>query len=234
MSKLKIVLIIFLTLIFIGLTIAIYFLFTDIKSKLPKTLESQYDIDIQEYNNRNIFTISPKENKQDKYIIYFHGGSYMAEMTDYHWNFIERLIQNTSYTVIIPDYPLTPKNNYKDVFEVIEPLYKEIIEKVEPENLILMGDSAGGGMALALEEKLGEDQIELPNKLILISPWLDVTMTNHEIDEIQKYDKDLNKEALKVAGIAYAGQDRHGKLFGKSNKWTSRKSKKCYYFYRNI
>src|SRR5699024_2188693 len=105
------------------------------------------------------------------------------------------------------DYPLTPKNNYKNVFEMIEPLYKKIIEKVEPKNLIMMGDSAGGGMALALEEKLGEEQIELPNKLILISPWIDVTMKNTEIDKIQKYDTDLNKEALKVAGTAYAGKD---------------------------
>ena len=131
----------------------------------------------------------------------------MAEITDYHWNFIEKLIEITSYSVIIPDYPLTPKNNYKNVFEMIEPLYKKIIEKVEPKNLIMMGDSAGGGMALALEEKLGEEQIELPNKLILISPWIDVTMKNTEIDKIQKYDTDLNKEALKVAGIAYAGKD---------------------------
>ena len=90
---------------------------------------------------------------------------------------------------------------------MIEPLYKKIIEKVEPKNLIMMGDSAGGGMALALEEKLGEEQIELPNKLILISPWIDVTMKNTEIDKIQKYDTDLNKEALKVAGTAYAGKD---------------------------
>ncbi len=207
MSKLKILLIIILTLAFIGLAIAIYFLFTDIKSKMPNILESKYDINIQEYKNRNIFTVSPKENKQDKYILYFHGGAYMAEITDYHWNFIEKLIENTSYSVIIPDYPLTPKNNYKNVFEMIEPLYKKIIEKVEPKNLIMMGDSAGGGMALALEEKLGEEQIELPNKLILISPWIDVTMKNTEIDKIQKYDTDLNKEALKVAGTAYAGKD---------------------------
>ena len=47
----------------------------------------------------------------------------------------------------------------------------------------------------------------LPNKTILISPWLDVRLENPKIDEVQKEDKELNKEALKVAGIAYAGND---------------------------
>ena len=70
----------------------------------------------------------------------------------------------------------------------------------------MMGDSAGGGLALALEEKLGEENIEVPEKLILISPWLDTRMTNPKIDEIQPNDKDLNKEKLKIAGIAYAGE----------------------------
>ena len=83
---------------------------------------------------------------------------------------------------------------------------QEIIKEIEPQNLIMMGDSAGGGLALALEEKLGEENIEVPEKLILISPWLDTTMTNPKIDKIQENDKDLSKEKLKIAGILYSGE----------------------------
>ena len=90
---------------------------------------------------------------------------------------------------------------------MITPLYKEIIEEVPTNNLILMGDSAGGGMSLALLEKLSNEKVEMPYKTILISPWLDVRLENPEIDNVQKYDKDLNKETLKIAGIAYAGED---------------------------
>lgn len=110
-------------------------------------------------------------------------------------------------TVILPDYPLTPKYTYKDVFNMVTPLYKEIIDKVESNNLIVMGDSAGGGIALALMERIGAEDIDMPSKTILISPWLDVRLTNPEIDEVQKIDKELNKETLKLAGIAYAGED---------------------------
>lgn len=109
--------------------------------------------------------------------------------------------------MILPDYPLTPKYNYKDVFEMMVPFYEELIEKVDEKQLILMGDSAGGGLALALEEKVSQENLAMPAKTILISPWLDVRLNNPKIEEVQKRDKQLNKETLKLAGIAYAGED---------------------------
>lgn len=90
---------------------------------------------------------------------------------------------------------------------MVVPLYKEIVEKINVENLIIMGDSAGGGLALALEERIGEDKIQMPSKTILISPWLDVRLENPKIEEVQKRDKELSKEALQLVGIAYAGND---------------------------
>ena len=71
-----------------------------------------------------------------------------------------------------------------------------------------MGDSAGGGLALALVEKMGEEEnIAMPNQTILISPWLDVRMNNPKIAEIEENDPMLNKAALKLAGENYAGKD---------------------------
>lgn len=133
----------------------------------------------------------------------------MAEMSSYHWKFIKNLVLDTNITVIIPDYPLTPKYTYKDVFKMVKPLYKEIIEEVKPEDLILMGDSAGGGLSLALLEEMSEENYELPGKTILISPWLDVRLENNKIEEVQKKDKELNKETLKLAGISYAGGEEN-------------------------
>ena len=207
MRKLKIAIIFVLILAIITLAIISYFLFIDIKSKMPETLQSKYDIQINEFNNRNVFTIEPKQFKNNNYIIYFHGGSYMAEINNEHWAFLERVINDTGATVILPDYPLSPKYNYKDVFNMVEPLYNEIINKVNPENLIIMGDSAGGGLALALVEKVSLDGTSLPEKTILISPWLDVRLDNPQIDDVQKNDKLLNKETLKLAGLAYANPD---------------------------
>lgn len=202
----KTILIILLLTVFIILLITGYFIFIDIESKVPKKLEINYNIKTEEYMNRKLFIITPKkENKNNLKILYIHGGAYVAETSDKHWEFIGKIVNDTGATVILPDYPLTPKYNYEDVFNMIEPLYKDIIEKVNPQDLIVMGDSAGGGISLALEEKLVKEKEALPKKLILISPWIDVTLTNKDIDNIEKYDKELNRETLKLAGIAYAG-----------------------------
>lgn len=185
-----------------------FFLIMDIESKAPEEVQIDCNVKTEEFIGRKVFIITPKnEQKSEKVILYLHGGSYVVETSSNHWKFLEKLVKDTNATIILPDYPLTPKYTYKDVFTMITPLYKEIIEEVPSNNLILMGDSAGGGMGLALLEKLSEENIEMLYKTILISPWLDVRLENPEIDNVQKYDKDLNKESLKIAGIAYAGKD---------------------------
>lgn len=185
-----------------------FFLIMDIESKAPEEVQIDCNLETEEFIGRKVFIITPKnEQKSEKVILYLHGGSYVAETSSNHWKFLEKLVKDTNATIILPDYPLTPKYTYKDVFTMITPLYKEIIEEVSANNLILMGDSAGGGMSLALLERLSEENVEMPYKTILISPWLDVRLENPEIDNVQKYDKDLNKESLKIAGIAYAGKD---------------------------
>lgn len=203
-----------------------YFMLAEIETNiLPDESTYTCNIEQREFMNRNVFILTPKNvEKTDMVILYFHGGSYMAEITNEHWNFLEKVINSTGATVILPDYPLSPKHNYKDVFNMVEPLYNDIVSKIDTNNFIVMGDSAGGGLALALEEKIVNDAEEnqnneniennneninykLPKKTILISPWLDVRLENSKIGEVQKLDKDLNKETLKLAGIAYAGKD---------------------------
>lgn len=206
---LKITIGILFIIIIICLIILAYFLFVDIETKTPENIENKYDLTVETFENRNIFIIKSKGSKKTNMkILYFHGGSYMAEATSNHWEFIENLVDDTGATVILPDYPLTPKYNYKDVFNMVVPLYKEIQQKVDVSNeLIIMGDSAGGGLSLALLEKISQEDIKMPKKTILISPWLDVRMDNPKIEQVKEQDKKLNKEALKIAGLAYAGND---------------------------
>lgn len=192
--------------ILVAIIILSYIMFVDIETKKPNKAEYTCEINEQKFMGRKVFIISPKNTpKNNKIIVYFHGGAYMAEATNEHWKFIEKIVNDTGFTVIFPDYPLTPKYNYKDVFSMVKPLYEEIIQKVDTSNLIVMGDSAGGGISLSLIENLSE--IQMPSKTILLSPWLDVRLTNPKINEVQKYDKDLNKEALILAGMSYAEEE---------------------------
>lgn len=198
----------FLIVLVVLLLVIAYYMIMDIQTKVPKEVKNTCQIQTEQFMGRNIFIVTPKDKeKSNLKILYFHGGSYVAEATEQHWEFIEKIVQDTGATVIFPDYPLTPKYNYQDVFKMVVPLYKEIIDRIDSKNFVLMGDSAGAGLGLALEERIGEDNLAMPVKTILISPWLDVRLTNPKIDEVQKKDKQLNKETLKLAGIAYAGED---------------------------
>ncbi len=208
MKKIKTLIIIaIITLIILIAGITCYVL-ANIDNNIPEEIKNKCETKQEKYKDRNIFILKSKEKQPtNTKILYLHGGSYMAEPSPNHWDFVSDLANETGATVIMPDYPLTPNHNYKDVFEIMIPLYKELINQISTENLIIMGDSAGGGLGLALEEKLGEENISMPSKTILISPWLDVRLENPEIDEVQKEDKMLNKEILKLAGILYAAGD---------------------------
>lgn len=204
----KVIAAILLLIMVVILMIISYFTWVDIESKATEKIKKQCQLETREYKGRKVFIISTKEKKTNNLkILYFHGGAYVGEATEEHWNFIEKLVTDTGATVIMPDYPLTPKYNYKDVFEMITPLYKDIIEKFGSEELILAGDSAGGGISLALLEKIKLENLPIPKKTLLISPWLDVRLKNEKIDEIEKFDKELNKESLILAGISYASED---------------------------
>lgn len=203
----NIILILLILLIVLVMIMLVYMFTGNIEARAPREIVKQYKLNEYEYNYRKVFTIEAENDKKtDKVILYLHGGSYVADLYREHWEFFKDLIKDTGCTIVVPDYPLTPKYKYSDVFGMMLPLYREIVKKVEKENLIVMGDSAGGGIALALMEEVGREDLMQPKNLILISPWLDVTMSNKEIDKVQKNDKMLNKKALMLAGIAYAGE----------------------------
>src|SRR5215510_1721621 len=67
-----------------------------------------------------------------------------------------------------------------------------------------MGDSSGGGISLALAQRLREDGLAQPGRVILLSPWLDATLSNPEILEFDKIDPFLGVDGLKYGGEAYA------------------------------
>lgn len=192
---------------FIAILLAIiYYELRVATSKLPREVFKSYDFMQKKFMKRDIFVISPKEEKQNIVILYLHGGSYVGELEKYHWHFFKDLINDTRATIIVPDYPLAPEHTYLEVFEIMEPLYKEIIQKLDGNTqFILMGDSAGAGLALALYQRNGKLNHRLPDKTILISPWLDVRMNNPEIDKIE--DPVLKKPLLKLSGQKYAGKN---------------------------
>ena len=190
----------------IALEIILLVYIVQIKSKKPtKKLKRIAIIEKYKIDKKILYKIIPKKNKNNKFnIIYFHGGAYSSGLNKRHWNFVARLCDDVGANIFVPDYPLIPKNTYKDVFGMVDKIYNNYIKQ---DSFIVIGDSAGGGISLAFSQKLGEENKKMPEKIILISPWLDITMKNEEINKVQEKDKIKNKNILKLAGDLYCGRD---------------------------
>ncbi len=174
-------------------------------AKPTKSLMRNYDIEESQQNGRKVWVISPKANKSEVIILYLHGGAYMCNITYQHWNIIEQLISKTNATIIVPDYPLTPAAVCIETYDFIDVLYLKLITEYSTKRLIIMGDSAGGGLAVGFVQHLRNEKKMQPEQIIIFSPWLDVTMNNPNIELIDEKDKMLSIIGLKNAGQKYAG-----------------------------
>jgi acetyl esterase/lipase len=155
-----------------------------------------------------VFTLTPRARPRTKLrVVYLHGGAYVGEIDPAHWGFCARLAARIGCTVTVPIYPLAPRHGYKDVFSRIEPLYEALGREVGEGNLVLMGDSAGGGMALALAQRARERGFARARDVVLLSPWLDVTLDNPAIAAYEAADPWLARAGLVAAGAMYAQGD---------------------------
>lgn len=179
---------------------------TEEPTPVPKSMYKKYDIMESTINNRKVWTIKPKVNASNKVILYLHGGVYVGTIKKYHWKFAKDLILKTNATIVVPDYPLAPSSNCENAIDLVGQVYQELLKKHSPENIDLMGDSSGGGLALGFAMHLSKENKPQPNQIILLFPWFDVTMSNEDILEIDKNDKLLGIEPLQIAGKAFAGE----------------------------
>ncbi len=149
-----------------------------------------------------VYEISPKDGTNlNQTILYLHGGAFVNEISDFHYNFILKIIDKLKCKFIIPIYRLAPMYTAKDTYKSLSNIYN----RYNNENLIIMGDSAGATLALGLAMKLKEEKLELPKKLILISPFLDGLMTNENIKNIEWRDPFLSTPGLITAAQMFAG-----------------------------
>jgi acetyl esterase/lipase len=173
-------------------------------AKIPKSLLTKFKIQEAEQNPRKVWTISPIDSKSDLIILYFHGGAYMSNLLKEHWSLIKELVSKTGSTIIVPDYPLAPEAGCKEVYDFIEGLFTRLVTDYPAKRIVLMGDSAGGGLALGLTQTLRNQNKKQPDQIIIFSPWLDVTMCNPDLERLYKKDNLLSIAGLKSAGKKYA------------------------------
>ena len=139
----------------------------------------------------------------DRVVVYLHGGGYVRQPRIYHWKYINKLSAKVG-NVVVPIYPKAPNHHPKEVVELLTKLYFEISAKYD--NVVLMGDSSGGGLALALCQHWATLGLKQPAKTILFSPWTDLTLSNPDIDKYQKIDPLISASSERIWAKLWAGQ----------------------------
>ncbi|WP_156286522.1 alpha/beta hydrolase fold domain-containing protein [Oceanivirga salmonicida] len=176
-----------------------------------------YEINEKYIEGMQTFIWNDKKDINQKNIIYIHGGSYINQPNSYHFKALNNITKKTDAKVFFPIYPKAPKHTYIDSLLKLETLYKNILnENIKPENITIMGDSSGGGLALSFALFIRDKNLIQPKNIILVSPWLDLTLTNEKIKEYESKDPILSSWALKKIGILWAGSKEETK-----NKYVS-------------
>lgn len=136
---------------------------------------------------------------------YLHGGAYIFQASEFHWQMLDRLVQASHVTVIASVYPLAPNHQVATVMPALQAVYQAIVAQTAPTNVYVAGDSAGGGLALALAQELRNQGLPQPAQLWLLSPWLDVAMRNPDAATLEAVDVVLSSPGLVLAGQHWLG-----------------------------
>lgn len=145
-------------------------------------------------------------------IVYFHGGSYVDPPLVFHWRFLQHLVAEADVTVVLPIYGRAPQCHCYSTVMSQKRVFLQLVLEYGAENLVVMGDSAGGGLALAVCEYLANKGLPLPRKCVLLSPWVDVDMNNDYTSQLDS-DVALNLEELKFFGEVYRDKLPKGHYF---------------------
>lgn len=136
--------------------------------------------------------IQPKDKKNNRYILQLHGGGYIGPMKNAYRNFAVKYSRlNENCTVITPDYRIAPEYPYPSALLDCIDAYQWLKEQgVSDEQIVIVGDSAGGGLTFALGLWLKDHKLSMPKAMITMSPWTDVTCSG------KSHKANFNKDPL--------------------------------------
>lgn len=150
-----------------------------------------------------VFTVQPLRGTSGRRVVYLHGGCYTFEIDPIHWGFVAKIADEAGVAVIVPIYPLAPAGTGSSVVTRVADVVASEIAAVGSENVSVVGDSAGGGIALAVAMELRDRSFAPLHATVLISPWLDIAVTDPQLEQIAPRDPWLAAPGLRVAGELY-------------------------------
>ena len=158
------------------------------------------------------YSLKSKGSKDNEsgILFYLHGGGYFMGSCSGYRAFVTKLCKKLKYEAVSINYPLAPEHPFPAGLDDAFTSYKWLLEEksIPAEKIILMGDSAGGGLVLALLHRIKKQNLPKPKAAICLSAWGDLTLTSESFKTKEEEDPFFTVQQITVGAAAYVnGQD---------------------------
>lgn len=163
-----------------------------------------------------VHILTPKDvanvNKE-KALIHIHGGGYCLLSAASTRDISATLADLTGLRVYCVDYRLAPQHQFPQGLDDCMAAYVEICKQVDADNLVIVGESAGGGMAMAMTLRMHSEGLRPPAGIVAITPWVDLTLSGETYVTNDELDPVLDLEGLRKTVDAYVGNSTRNDPF---------------------
>ena len=149
--------------------------------------------------------LEPRTTAPIAQVLYVHGGGYVHPLTADYWRLVRALVAVPAQ-VRVPEYRLAPDATLDEVLPQLLELHADMTAARPDLPVVLMGDSAGGALVLAMAIRLRELCLPQPECVVMLSPWLDARLEDPEVQQLESSDPMLDESGLRAAGRWWAGQ----------------------------
>lgn len=145
------------------------------------------------------------ETEPQRAVLYLHGGGYVVGSVLSHRELGARIARAARARVLVLDYRMAPEAPHPAAVDDAVGAYRSLLDQgYTPENTVIAGDSAGGGLAVATLTALRDQGIPLPAAAVVLSPWVDLTLSGETFTSKATEDPVLTQENLRLWSGLYA------------------------------
>ena len=170
-------------------------------------MPSRVDVTVTRIGTMHAEWLRPRDASKDRALLYLHGGGFSIGSCNTHRALAARIAAAAKVPALLIDYRLAPENPFPAALLDAKNAYGQLLRHgIQADKIVVAGDSAGGGLALALAVGLRDQAKPLPGSLVCISPWLDLTLSGETMASCAKTDPLISWETSVLNARRYVGQ----------------------------